>query len=153
MLLEVRFMETPHYRKLWPCSPQWRQGESWGESRTGREILYLIMYRKYVLKWLLLKRNRNICPEVHVAVNGNFFAWKINFFNCLKKSKFSGIRLENSIFFCKIAWKDLKFFGNLPVEIEIFWPGFTTPRFQTRLTPLFLSFSWFLCGIIRDHVS
>src|SRR6218665_1954535 len=29
-------------------------------SWTGREILYLIMYRKYVRKWLLLKRNRII---------------------------------------------------------------------------------------------
>src|SRR6218665_2225055 len=49
------------------------------ESWTGREILlYLIMYRKYVRKWLLLKRNRIICPEV--AVNGQFFAWKIEFF-------------------------------------------------------------------------
>src|SRR6218665_2612721 len=42
------------------------------ESWTGREmLLYLIMYRKYVRKWLLLKRNRIICPEV--AVNGQFF--------------------------------------------------------------------------------
>ena len=64
-------------------------------SWTGREILlYLIMYRKYVRKWLLLKRNRIIWPEV---------AWKINFSNCLKKSKISEICLENSIFFCKIA--------------------------------------------------
>src|SRR6218665_593800 len=36
-------------------------------SLTGREILlYLIMYRKYVRKWLLLKRNRIIWPEVAV---------------------------------------------------------------------------------------
>src|SRR6218665_520754 len=50
------------------------------ESWTGREILlYLIMYRNYVRKWLLLKRNRIICQEV--AVNGQFFAWKIEFFN------------------------------------------------------------------------
>src|SRR6218665_1849432 len=49
------------------------------ESLTGREILlYLFMYRKYVRKWLLLKRNKIICPEV--AVNGQFFAWKIEFF-------------------------------------------------------------------------
>src|SRR6218665_3785482 len=48
-------------------------------SWTGREILlYLIMYRKYVRKWLLLKRNGIICPEV--AVNGQFFPWKIEFF-------------------------------------------------------------------------
>src|SRR6218665_145310 len=49
------------------------------ESWTGREmLLYLIMYRKYVRKWLLLKRDRIICTEV--AVNGHFFAWKIEFF-------------------------------------------------------------------------
>src|SRR6218665_506276 len=49
------------------------------ESWTGREILlYLIMYRKYVRKWLLLRRNRIICPGV--AVNGQFFALKIEFF-------------------------------------------------------------------------
>src|SRR6218665_1690555 len=72
------------------------------ESWTGPEILlYLIIYRMNVRKWLLLKRNRIISPEV--AVNGQFFAWKIDFFNCLKKSKFSEIYLENSIFFCKIA--------------------------------------------------
>src|SRR6218665_1719147 len=63
-------------------------------SWTGREILLnFIMYRKYVRKWLLLKRNRIIWPEV--AVNGNF-CLENQFFNCLKK---------------------LKFFGNLPVEI------------------------------------
>src|SRR6218665_3841725 len=77
----------------------WRvSGGSLG-SWTGREILlYLIMYMKYtyVRKCLLLTRNCIIWPEV--ALNGHFFAWKIDFFNCLKK---------------------LKFFGNLPVEIEI----------------------------------
>src|SRR6218665_2303640 len=78
------------------------------ESWAGREILlYLIMYRKYARKWLLLKRNRIISPEV--AVNGQFFAWKIEFFNCLKKSKFSEICLQNSIFFCKLPEK-IEFF-------------------------------------------
>ena len=34
---------------------------------TGREILlYLIMYRKYVRKWLLLKKNRIIWSEIAV---------------------------------------------------------------------------------------
>ena len=57
-------------------------------SHGGREILlYLIMYRRYVRKWWLLKRNRIICPEA--AVNGQFclenwnfceIAWKIEFF-------------------------------------------------------------------------
>ena len=52
---------------------------------TGRKILlYLIMYRKYVRKWLLLKRNRIICQEI--AVNGQFFAWKIEFFELPEKN-------------------------------------------------------------------
>jgi len=38
-----------------------------GVAGGGREILlYLIMYRKYVRKWLHLKRNRIIWPEVRV---------------------------------------------------------------------------------------
>ena len=64
------------------CRKEGRRGslESW----TGRDILlYLIMYRNYVRKWLLLKRNKIICPDV--AVNGQFFAWKILFYHCLKK--------------------------------------------------------------------
>src|SRR6218665_2387193 len=64
-------------------------GGSW-ESWTGREILdllYVIMYRKYVQKRCLLKRNRIICPEV--AVNEEFLHGKLNFFtHCQKKSKF-----------------------------------------------------------------
>src|SRR6218665_3427587 len=51
------------------------QGGGSLESWMGREILlYLIMYRKYVRKWLLLKRSRIICPEV--AVNGHFLLGK-----------------------------------------------------------------------------
>src|SRR6218665_3435509 len=69
---------------------------------TGRKILlYLIMYRKYVRKWLLLKRNRIFCPEI--AVNGQFFALKIKFFELLEKIKIFGNLPANSIFFCKIA--------------------------------------------------
>src|SRR6218665_664201 len=80
----------------------WRVARGSLGSWTCREILlHLIMYRKYVRKWLLLKRNRINCPDV--ALNGQFFAWKSNFFNCLKKSKFSEICLQDSIFFCKIA--------------------------------------------------
>src|SRR6218665_2667780 len=67
------------------------------ESWRGREkLLYLIMYRKYVLKWLLLKRNRIICPEV--AVNGHYFAWKIEFLKLSEK---------------------IKIFGNLPAKLDI----------------------------------
>jgi len=44
-------------------------------SWTGREkLLYLIMYRKNVRKWLLLKRNRIICPVV--ALNEQFLPGK-----------------------------------------------------------------------------
>ena len=60
-------------------------------------LLYLIMYRKYVRKWRLLKRNRIICPEV--AVNEQFLPGKSNFFKLPEKSKF---------------------FENLPEKIEIF---------------------------------
>src|SRR6218665_3031507 len=43
-------------------------------SWTSREILlYLIMYRKYVRKWLILKRNRIIWPEVAVNCLENQF--------------------------------------------------------------------------------
>src|SRR6218665_1241647 len=54
----------------------WRvAGRVAGGSLTGREILlYLIMYRKYVRKWLLLKRNRIIWPEV--TVNRHFLLGK-----------------------------------------------------------------------------
>ena len=81
------------------ATPHFGQGVVGEGSWTGREILlYPIMYRKYVRKWWLLKRNRIICPEV--AVNGQFvhgksksfvkllvkiesfrkFAWRIEFF-------------------------------------------------------------------------
>ena len=60
------------------------EGGSWGSEDwlwTCREILfYLIMYRKYIQKWWLLKRNRKICPEVHVAVNEQVLPGKSNFF-------------------------------------------------------------------------
>jgi len=82
------------------CRGSWGGMGSWGGrgSWMGREILsYLIMYRKYVRKWWLLKRNRRICPEVAVSVlllpgkSNSFkiawkiqilwkFAWKIDFF-------------------------------------------------------------------------
>src|SRR6218665_3801810 len=86
------------------------QGGSQG-GRWSREILiYLIMYMKhmYVRKWLLSKRNSIIWPKV--AVNGNFFAWKINFLNCLKKNRN----------FRKFAWKTRYSFVKLPEKIEIF---------------------------------
>jgi len=61
-----------------------------------------------------MKRNRVICPEV--AVNGQFFCWKINFFKLPEKIEI----------FRKFAWK---------IEI-ILTRIHNPPRFQTRLTPL-----------------
>ena len=59
-------------------------GEGRREVVDGREIvLYLIMYRKHVRKWRLLKRNRIICPEV--AVNEQFLPGKTNFFKLPEK--------------------------------------------------------------------
>src|SRR6218665_2452157 len=62
----------------------------------GREILYLIMHRKYVRKWRLLRRNRIICLEV--AVNGQFLPGKSIFFKLPEK---------------------IEFFLNLPGKIEL----------------------------------
>ena len=77
-------------------------GESQDGSWMGREILlYLVMYRKYVRKWWLLKRNRMICPEV--AVNEQFLAGKSKFF--LNMS-------EKIEIFRKFAWKN-RFFGEI----------------------------------------
>ena len=64
-------------------SPIFWAGGSWGVAveswTTGHEILsYLIMYRKYVRKWCLLKGNIIICPEV--AVNDQFLPGKSKFF-------------------------------------------------------------------------
>src|SRR6218665_1343871 len=96
---------APHNRNIWPhnsratvfCLRFWPILLSVFQAPSYP----LLMYMTYVRKWLLLQINRIICPEV--AVNGQFFAWKIEFFNCLKKSKLSEICLQNSIFFCKIA--------------------------------------------------
>jgi len=83
-------------------------------SWTGREILlFLVMYRKYVRKWWLLKRNWIICPEI--VVNSQFLHGKINVF----------VKLPEKIeIFRKFALKNRHFFTHDP------------PRFQTRLTPL-----------------
>ena len=84
-------------------------------SWTVREILlYLIMHRKYVRKWWLLKRNRKFCPEA--AVNGQFCLENRNvLWNCLKNRNFSDICLGN----------------------RIFWTRVHDPLiFQTKLTPL-----------------
>ena len=96
------------------------------------------MYRKYVRKWWLLKRNRIICLEL--AVNNQFFVGKSEFFvklpkkieicrkfapknrfflNCLKKiENFRKFPDKIELFF-KLPHKS-KFFGNLPWKIEIF---------------------------------
>jgi len=86
------------------------------------------MYRKYVRKWWLLKRNRIICPEI--AVNSQFSPGKSKSFVKLpKKSKFFG-NLPWKVFFCEIPWKKSKFFGNFPrklnfslncLKIKILW--------------------------------
>ena len=86
----------------------------------GRKILlYLIMYRKYVRNWWLLKRNRIICPEI--AVNSQFMPRNQNVFVKLpKKLKFVGNLLCKIDIFCEITWKKLKFFRNLPWKNRVF---------------------------------
>jgi len=83
-----------------------------GGSWTGREILLcLLMYRKYVRKWGLFKRNRIICPEV--AVNEQFLFGKSIFFKLpekiekfVEKSKFFQTLAGKVIVFQKFAWKN-----------------------------------------------
>jgi len=85
------------------------------------------MYRKYVRKEWLLKRNRIICPEV--AINEQFLPgksifWlpeKIEIFRkfAWKNRNFSKMCLENRNFL-KICMEKYKFFKNLPEKIEIF---------------------------------
>src|SRR6218665_1218011 len=79
------------------------------------------MYREYVRKWSLFKRNRIICPEV--AVNGQFLPGK---------SKFVfDICLENKIFFNCL--KKLKFIGNLPGTIEMFFTRLHDPQISNQI--------------------
>ena len=66
------------------------------------------MYRKYVRKCWLLKRNRIICPEV--AVNEQFLLGKSNLF--------------------KIAWKNRNFLWNCLKKIEFFYPDPRPPDFK-----------------------
>src|SRR6218665_2536245 len=80
---------TEHRRQSWGFGGR-DPPNFWKGSWTGRKLLlYLIMYRKYVRKWRLLKRNRIICSEI--AVNSQFLPGKSEFFVKLpKKSKFFG---------------------------------------------------------------
>src|SRR6218665_818121 len=62
------------------------------------------MYRKYVRKWRLLKRNRIICPEV--AVNEQFLPGKSNFIIFTEKIENLPEKIE---IFLKFAWKNQTF--------------------------------------------
>ena len=102
------------------------EGRRWVLDRSWN--IYLIMYRKYVWKWWLFKRNRIICQ---------IFAWKIEFFlNCLKRSKFFGNfpgKLEIVFWNCL---KKIEIFRKFDCKNRFFLLGSTIPRFQTGLTPL-----------------
>ena len=92
----------------------------------GREILlYFIMYRKYVRKWWLLKRNRMICPEA--AVNGQFCQLKFCCEIAWKNQNFSEICMEKSNIFGEIAWKNQNFSEICLEKSKYFWPGSTIP--------------------------
>ena len=129
---------------LWgPRPPEFGQGLSWGVAGVvvgGREILLqLIMYRKYVRKWWLLKINRTICPGA--AENDKFLPGKSKFsvklpekskyfenlpgkkiyfivWNCRKKRNFLKICLE----------KSKSFYPNpRPPDFKLDWRRFTFP--------------------------
>ena len=79
----------------------------------------LIMYRKYVRKWWLLKRNRIICLEI--AVNSQFLAGKSKFVMKLrKKSKFVW-NLPIKIAFLWNCLKKSEFLGNFPRKSNFVW--------------------------------
>ena len=89
------------------------QRQSWGLG-VATSRFSCTLYRKYVRKWVLLKRNRIICPEV--AVNDQFLPGKSKFLgNCQKKLKFfKNLPVRNGIFcvklpekieFCMAKWK------------------------------------------------
>ena len=81
---------NPHFLGKRVVGPSGQRG-SW----TGRKILLcLIMYRKYVRKWWLLKRNRIIC--IKIAVNRQF---------SLENSNFLWNYLKKIAIFRKFAWK------------------------------------------------
>src|SRR6218665_2400415 len=62
----------------------------------------------------------------------NFLLGKSNFFNCLKKSKFSEICLQNSIFFVKLPER-IEIFRKFALEIEIFRSGSTIPEISNQI--------------------
>ena len=88
-----------------------------GLHRDRKILLYLIMYRKYVRKWWLLKINRNnFCPEVHVglSVNGQLLPGK-------------------SKLFVKLPEKKSKFVENLPGKIETFLTRIHDPQISNQI--------------------
>src|SRR6218665_3977249 len=100
--IEARIYKLFHRRQSWGLEVSRPQILSWGVvggrrevvGRRGQVVKYYynsIMYRKYVRKWRLVKRNRITCQEV--AVNGQFFLDK------RKKRSFGNFCLEKSIFF------------------------------------------------------
>ena len=154
----------PQGRQSWGLGVATRRPPDFGQG--GREILYmyLIMHRKYVRKWWLLKRNRIIliCPEV--AVNGQFLSGKSKFYLKLpeKNRNFSEICLENQTFL-ESAWKNriLKFLGNLPGKIEFYfdpdpWPPDFKPDWRrcTPCTPLSSSALTIICigWIVKSQI-
>src|SRR6218665_2317768 len=83
------------------------------------------------------KGNLEILPEEIYIFHQ--FAWKSRNFSsiCLEKSKIFPGKIE---IFQKFAWKN-----------QFFLPGSTTPRFQTRLTPLIpLSHDLLFCLIPQN---
>ena len=68
------------------------------------------MYRKYVRKWWLLKRNRTICPEIAVNRVKYIFAWTIQIFVKLPRNRnLLEIYLEKSNFCVKLPGKNRNF--------------------------------------------
>ena len=99
----------------------WGSYEVEGRERVVKCYYNLIMYRKYVRKWWLLKRNTIICTEV--TVNGQFYLDKRKKFI----QKVLPLKIDT---FCEIAWKISEFLGKYALKNGIFlWNCLEKPKF------------------------
>src|SRR6218665_2980949 len=62
----------------------------------------------------------------------NFLLGNSNFFNCLKNQHFRKFACKTQYSFVNLPEK-LKFFGNLPVEIEFFYPDSRPPQISNQI--------------------
>jgi len=90
------------------------------------------MYRKYVRKWWLCKRNRIICPEFWCICKSQICLDKRKLWSkWLKKKSHSEIFAEiKTEIFWKFAWKNRKFWEISVQNSKFFYPDPRPPDFK-----------------------